>query len=89
MATAKKDNSVTIPAKRDEWSGAPQAWVPVSSAYLNLGAWIPGGLGEQKVLNESKTPGVKMTYDGSNLWCDYKGNKFCVPKANIRSITVA
>lgn len=85
----KKEASVTIAAKRDEWAGAQKEWIAIKAAYLKDGAWIPGGLGQQRVLDEIKAKGVSMTYDGSNLWCEYKGNKFVVPRANISSLTVA
>ncbi len=63
----------------------------VKRANLHQAYQVPNGGGSTAALyreassgtGRSATTGIKMKYDGKNLFCEYKGTAFIIPSANI------
>ena len=58
----------------------------VTRAVLHQSFPLPSGGGVETSLYQHK--GVKMEYRSDGLFCEYKGNKFIIPLANVVGVYI-
>lgn len=57
--------------------------IPIRLAFLHQSIIVPGVIGNEKTLSESKVPGLKMWWTPQGLVLERKATRAIVPLANV------